>query len=418
MKIAIIGSGISGMTCAHLLSRHHEILLLEQNPEPGGHTATKTIHIQGQRFEIDTGFIVFNNRTYPLFNRLLNRIHIGRKETEMSFSVVNPTLDLQYNGHNLNTLFGQRRNLLRPWFYHFIYEVIRFNKQAKRATDIPAGISVGQFLEQHHFSDLFASNYLLPMGAAIWSASLNDIQQFSMRFFARFFNHHGLLDIMNRPQWYVIPGGSKQYIAPLLAECADKIRLNTRIISIERSDEGVTLTSQDHWQWQGDEVIFACHSEQALDILGHQATHQEQEILKGLRYQSNDVLLHQDVSQLPTLEHVKASWNYRLSPNQTQKDLPATVSYDMNRLQGLNSSIPFIVTLNPSSPINPQTILEKLNYEHPQFNNQTPTFQLRRHEINGKNHSWFCGAYWYNGFHEDGVRSAHDLSKALGGDIL
>lgn len=418
MKIAIIGSGISGMTCAHLLSRHHDIILLEQHSELGGHTATKTIYVQEQQFEIDTGFIVFNDRTYPLFNRLLNRIHVGRKETEMSFSVVNPTLDLQYNGHNLNTLFGQRRNLLRPWFYHFIFEIMRFNKHAKRAIDLPADISVEQFLKQHHFSKLFTDNYLLPIGAAIWSASLNDIQQFSMRFFARFFNHHGLLDIMNRPQWYVIPGGSKQYIAPLLSQCANKIRLNTQITTIERSEEGIKLTSRDHWQWQGDEVIFACHSDQALQILGHQATLQEQEILNGLRYQSNDVILHQDISQLPTIENVKASWNYQLSTKRTQREHPATVSYDMNRLQGLKSQIPFIITLNPFSPIAPQTILEKLNYEHPQFNNQTPKLQHRRHEINGKNHSWFCGAYWYNGFHEDGVRSAHDLSKALGGDIL
>ncbi|MFM2477837.1 NAD(P)/FAD-dependent oxidoreductase [Celerinatantimonas sp. MCCC 1A17872] len=418
MKIAIIGSGISGMTCAHLLAQQHDVVLLEKEGQLGGHTATKQITIGQRVYPVDTGFIVFNDRTYPLFTKLLARIGITRQPTEMSFSVVNDELNLQYNGHSLNSLFAQRRNLIRPWFYRFISEIIRFNKLAKQACELGAELSVGEFLDQQKFSLLFSQNYLLPMAAAIWSTSLNDIRQFSMRFFARFFNHHGLLDITNRPQWYVIPGGSSEYIKPLLKNCQEHIRLNSEVTSIKRSKDGVTLTCADNWRWQGDEVIFACHSNQALAILGDDASAQEKELLQALRYQSNEVFLHQDESLLPSIEKARASWNYRITPQGHGDDLPASVSYYMNRLQGFHSELPFVVTLNPSEAIDSATILGHYQYDHPLFDCKTSYYQGKRHLINGHNHSWYCGAYWYNGFHEDGVRSANDVVESLTGTGL
>ncbi|MFM2484594.1 NAD(P)/FAD-dependent oxidoreductase [Celerinatantimonas yamalensis] len=418
MKIAIVGSGISGMTCAHLLSKHHDIVLLEKNSALGGHTATKDIEIETQRYQIDTGFIVFNDRTYPLFSKLLARLQVNRQPTEMSFSVINPEMDLQYNGHTLNTLFGQRRNLLRPWFYHFVAEILRFNRLAKQSIDLQADLKVGQFLDKNRFSLLFCQNYLLPMGAAIWSVSLKDIRQFSMRFFTRFFAHHGLLDVTNRPQWYVVPGGSRQYIKPLLASCQNNIRLNSEVSVIERSDSDVKIRCTDGWHWQGDQVIFACHSDQALAILGDTASHAEREILGAMHYQSNQVWLHQDKTILPTHPRLYASWNYRLAPQSERETLPATVSYYMNRLQGLTCPQPFIVTLNPTQHINSSNTFGQYEYAHPQFDQHTPHNQGRRAEINGHQCSWFCGAYWYNGFHEDGVRSANDVASALGGETL
>jgi predicted NAD/FAD-binding protein len=414
MKIAIIGSGISGMTCAHLLSRNHDVILLEKAPQLGGHTATRHVHVAGGKYAIDTGFIVFNDRTYPRFNRLLEQIGVPRKPTEMSFSVVNPELNLQYNGHSLNTLFAQRRNLLRPSFYQLVKEILRFNALAKQADQLDPNVTLQAFLDDHNFNNEFAENYLLPMGAAIWSASLDEFRQFSMRFFSRFFINHGLLDIKNRPQWYVIPGGSRQYIEPLLKPLKQNIRLDSHVTQILRSDEGVSLQCQDGWQWQGDQVIFACHSDEALAILGENATPAERNVLGRMKYQSNRVVLHSDESVLPSIKRARASWNYRLPPKPGRGEQLACVTYDMNRLQGLIDAPQFCVTLNPQEPIADEKIIETFDYAHPKFDLQSMQAQQERHRINGQNQSWFCGAYWYNGFHEDGVHSATDVCEALG----
>jgi predicted NAD/FAD-binding protein len=245
----------------------------------------------------------------------------------MSFSVVNPELGLQYNGHNLNTLFAQRSNLFKPHFYRFISEILRFNKLAKQAVDADPSLSVGQFLSMHGFSTMFQENYLLPMGAAIWSSTLNGINQFPMQFFSRFFVNHGLLDVANRPQWYVIPGGSKQYIKPLLAGLEGNILLNAPVQQVLRSEQGVTITYGDGQQWQGDAVVFACHSDQALAILGEQATPQEQDILGKLKYQPNEVILHTDQRLLPSIDRARASWNYLLPPTEERGERLASVTY-------------------------------------------------------------------------------------------
>jgi predicted NAD/FAD-binding protein len=417
MKIAIIGSGISGMTCAHLLQQDHHVTLLEQNDYLGGHTATNQLEIEGKSYAVDSGFIVFNDRTYPLFNKLLAKLGIQAQPTEMSFSVVNPELGLQYNGHNLNTLFAQRSNLFKPHFYKFISEILRFNKLAKQAVDAEPSLSVGQFLTEHGFSTMFQENYLLPMGAAIWSSTLNAINQFPMQFFARFFVNHGLLDVTNRPQWYVIPGGSQQYIKPLLAGLEGNIHLNSPVHNVQRSEQGVTIDYGDNKQWQGDAVVFACHSDQALAILGEQATSEERNILGKLKYQPNEVILHTDQRLLPSIDRARASWNYLLPPTKERGDRLASVTYDMNRLQGLDDAPQFCVTLNPLQAIDEDKIIKRFNYMHPIFSIEGHQAQQQREQISGHNHSYFCGAYWHNGFHEDGVRSAVEVCRQFGVEL-
>ncbi|WP_026972040.1 NAD(P)/FAD-dependent oxidoreductase [Aliagarivorans marinus] len=415
MRIAVVGAGISGMTCAHLLAQKHDVTLIEANDYIGGHTATRDVEVDGKHYAVDTGFIVFNDRTYPCFNKLLDKIGIKSQVTEMSFSVVNPELGLEYNGHNLDTLFAQRRNILRPSFYQFIAEILRFNKMAKQQVTADPSYRLGDFLDDHYFSRMFEENYLLPMGAAIWSSTLEDIRHFPMCFFARFFVNHGLLDVGNRPQWYVIPGGSRKYIEPLLAPIpGENVRCNTRITEVQRQDQQVTLNAEDGWQWQGEAVIFACHSDQALAILGAEASEQERKVLSAMQYRENEVVLHRDESLLPTRRKARASWNYRLPPTAIRSEQLASVTYDMNRLQGLRDAPQFCVTLNPMEPIDDAQVIERFSYSHPLFNLASHRAQALRPSISGHNQTWFCGAYWHNGFHEDGVRSAVEVCQDFG----
>lgn len=416
-KIAIVGSGISGLTAGFLLSPHHDITLFEAQPRLGGHTATIDVVQQGQPYAVDTGFIVFNDRTYPLFLKLLARIGLQAKPTEMSFSVKSPD-GLEYNGHNLDTLFAQRRNLFRPDFYRFIYEIVRFNRLAlswldeNRHAAETLSLTLEDFLTQHQFSDYFCRHYILPMGAAIWSSTLADMRAFPLAFFLRFFDHHGLLTINNRPQWYVIPGGSRQYIAPLTAGWQDNIRLDCPVTVIERAENGVLITHK-HGAERFDEVVLACHSDQALVLLSD-ASEQERAILQAMSYQANDVWLHLDEQCLPTRRKAWASWNYQLAEDEKMRPL---VSYNMNILQGLQSPSPFCVSLNGAGQINESRVLERFVYHHPVFNQHAIQAQKQRAQICGQRHTHFCGAYWYNGFHEDGVKSALDVARRFGGKL-
>ncbi|MGL4735030.1 MAG: NAD(P)/FAD-dependent oxidoreductase [Enterovibrio sp.] len=416
-KIAIVGSGISGLTTGFLLSPYHDITLFEAQPRLGGHTATVDVLQQGQQYAVDTGFIVFNDRTYPLFLKLLARIGLQAKPTEMSFSVKSPD-GLEYNGHNLDTLFAQRRNLFRPDFYRFIYEIVRFNRLAlawldenRHATET-LSLTLEDFLTQHQFSDYFCRHYILPMGAAIWSSTLAGMRDFPLAFFLRFFDHHGLLTINNRPQWYVIPGGSRQYIAPLTAGWQDKIRLDCPVTAIARDENGVLITHK-HGAERFDEVVLACHSDQALALLSD-ASEQECAILQAMSYQANDVWLHLDELCLPTRRKAWASWNYQLAEDEKVRPL---VSYNMNILQGLQSPAPFCVSLNGAGQINESRVLERFVYHHPVFNQHAIQAQKQRAQICGQRHTHFCGAYWYNGFHEDGVKSALDVARRFGGEL-
>lgn len=413
MNIAIIGSGIAGLTCAWRLAGQHQVTLFEAASTPGGHTATVDIATPQSTWAIDTGFIVYNDRTYPRFMELLSELGLSGQKTQMSFSVHNPQSGLEYNGHSLSSLFAQRRNLVKPAFWGLLTEIVRFNRQAKQALAgaFDPGATLQTFLERHRFSPFFARHYILPMGAAIWSSSLQEMRRFPLALFLRFFENHGLLDIRQRPQWYVVPGGSREYVRALLAQRGDRLRLrlNAPVQNVIRRQEGVTLqlaSGEQHF----DQAIFACHSAQALAMLAD-PTSAEREILGDIGWQQNEVVLHSDPRWLPTRKRAWASWNYRLSE---QDQASACVTYNMNILQGLPADAPlFCVTLNPPTPVDPRFVWKRMVYEHPLFNPQSWSAQMRREEINGRQRSWFCGAYWYNGFHEDGVRSALDVVNGI-----
>ena len=415
-NIAIIGSGIAGLTTAHLLSREHNVTVFEKNDYIGGHTATKDITLNGENHAIDTGFIVCNDRTYPNFLTLMSQLNIELKETEMSFSVLNQRTGLEYNGHGLNSLFAQRSNLFNPKFWLLIREILSFNKRCKalyHEDNISEGATLGDFLTQHNYSDYFSQHYILPMGAAIWSTSLKEMKAFELRFFIRFFYNHGLLNVSDRPQWYVVEGGSRNYIPALTKPFQDNIELNSHIKEVIRTDETVTIVFADGSERIFDDVVFACHSDQALKLL-KTPTALEQEILGDIPYSRNEVVLHHDINVLPKRKLAWASWNYLLSDNDNSQTQPASVTYNMNILQGLKSDTTFCVTLNQSEMINPDKVIEKYVYHHPVFNTKSMIAQRRRDEICGKNNTHFAGAYWYNGFHEDGVNSGLDVAKRFG----
>ncbi|RUO22305.1 FAD-dependent oxidoreductase [Aliidiomarina iranensis] len=420
MKIAVIGSGIAGMTAANLLSEQHDVWVFEKNNYIGGHTATVDVEVAGEAFAIDTGFIVFNDRTYPNFRALLRKHGVAWQDTQMSFSVQNPTTGLEYNGHNLRTMFAQKRNYLRPSFYKMLFDIVKFNKAAKNAlterseTEL-ANLTLAEFVEELNLGNEFSTNYLYPMCAAIWSASLKEASAFPLSFFLRFFLNHGLLDVANRPQWHVIKGGSRSYIPALTKPFADKITLNADVVSVRRDENGVDIGFADGDTQRFDEVIMACHSDQALALLSDPSA-EEQSILGGIPYQKNDVVLHTDIKQLPKRRAAWASWNYLLPKlDITGIQKPATVTYNMNILQGLTDATEtFCVTLNNTAAIDPNKILRQFTYDHPVYSVDSFKQRARRLEICGKNRTHFCGAYWYSGFHEDGVRSAVDVAERFG----
>ena len=417
-RIAIIGSGISGLTCAYLLHKQHDITVYEANDYIGGHTATKDIEVDGRQYAIDTGFIVFNDWTYPNFINLMDQIGVKIQPTEMSFSVKNIAENLEYNGNNLNSLFAQRRNLVRPKFIRLIHDILTFNKACKRLD--PAAVESEQtligFIQQLRLSDVFVQNYILPMCAAIWSSSVEDTKGFPLRFFLQFFNNHGLLNISDRPQWYTIIGGSNQYIGPLTEGFADKIKLSTPVSSVAKQDDDIRITTIMGESDRFDEVIFACHSDQALRMIDSPSQSQ-QDILGAIPYAMNDVVLHTDTRILPKRPLAWASWNYLIKGESGEQQRPASVTYNMNILQRLEAPHTFCVTLNNTAQIDPDKILGQYRYAHPQYNLAMVAAQARRAEINGVNNFHFCGAYWYNGFHEDGVRSALDVCQHFGATL-
>ena len=412
MKIAIIGSGISGLTSAYLLNRRHEITLFEASDWIGGHTHTVEVTVDGRNYAVDTGFIVFNDWTYPNFIRLLGLLGVRFKPTAMSFSVTDPDSGLEYNGNNFNSLFAQRRNLLSPGFWGMLRDILRFNKEALRDLEeqrISADITLDQYLKAGGYGERFILHYIVPMGSAIWSMPMADMLGFPLQAFVRFFKNHGLLSVSHRPQWQVIEGGSSAYVAPLIAPMADKIRTNCPVTRVERDEEGVVIHSAAGIE-RFDKVVFACHSDQALKLLAA-PTAAEQSILGALPYADNEVVLHTDTRLLPESELAQAAWNYRLSG---AGHTSAAVTYDMNLLQGIESTTRFCVSLNQSAGISPFKVLAKYTYAHPQFSLAAVAAQARWEELNGAHHTWYCGAYWGNGFHEDGVVSALRVAAALG----
>ncbi|MDK1396066.1 MULTISPECIES: NAD(P)/FAD-dependent oxidoreductase [Pseudomonas] len=412
MKIAIIGSGIAGLTCAYVLNRRHDIRVFEAGSWIGGHTHTVEVSHNGETQSVDTGFIVFNDWTYPNFIRLLGQIGVKFKPTEMSFSVCDPASGLEYNGNNLNSLFAQRRNLLSPGFWGMLRDILRFNKAALldlQQQRIAADTTLGDYLKNQGYGERFIQHYIVPMGSAIWSMSRVQMLGFPLQFFVRFFKNHGLLSVNNRPQWCVIEGGSSRYIEPLTASFRQHIRLDCPVQRVERDETGVLIHSAAGSE-RFDKVVFACHSDEALQLLAS-PSRAEREILQALPYADNDVVLHTDTRLLPRRRLAWASWNYRLDAS---GDKAAAVTYDMNILQGLKSDTTFCVSLNQTAVIDPTQILARFTYAHPQYSLEAVAAQARWSELQGAQHSFYCGAYWANGFHEDGVVSALRVAQAFG----
>ncbi|MGP5133284.1 NAD(P)/FAD-dependent oxidoreductase [Psychrobacter cibarius] len=475
-RIAIIGSGISGLTCAHYLVAQHEVTVFEANDYIGGHVNTIDVALQDgkkakssnvENSAIDTGFIVFNERTYPNFFRLLHELQVPFQSTDMSFSVKNTARHFEYNGHTLNTLLSQRKNVLNPKFWQFIKDILQFNKHIKqlrqdyemaRAKGQDVSIfteqTLGSYLTEKSYGKLFIDNYLLPMVSAIWSTSLHEVQDFPLVFFAQFFDNHGLLDVVNRPQWFTIKGGSKQYVnklIPRFIKAGGKVRVNSPVQSVVRDGEQVLLTVQNKGVTDSnieslneklvfDEVIFACHADTALKIL-KDASKDEHEVLSHFRFTKNTAVLHTDISVLPNKPLAWASWNYLIDENlanktarqsgqsatenhikKAQTSAKPVLTYHMNILQRLTKKHNYLVTLNPETVrenVDDKHVIKRIDYSHPMFDKAMIKAQSRWSSISGNDmHTHFCGAYWFNGFHEDGVRSGLRVCQALGHDIV
>ena len=411
MRIAIIGGGISGLTAGYRLHDHHSVTLFESNTYIGGHTNTIDVQTDGGKVAVDTGFIVFNDRTYPSFIAMLNELSVPFQPTRMSFSVSCEQTGLEYSGTGLNGIFAQRKNLFRPWFYRLLMDFARFKKDAQQLLESDqAQESVGDFFDRTNYSKQFVEQYFLPMGAAIWSSSFETFREFPIQFIAEFYQNHGLLGIRNRPQWYVIKGGSKQYVAPLTRDWIDQIKLSSPIESVVRDGLQVFVKPVNSEAVAFDHVIFACHSDQALRILGDSATATERELLSAFPYQKNHAILHTDTSVLPKTRRAWSCWNYYNPKNENGS---ATLTYNMNMLQTLNTTETYCVTLNDTGRIDPSKVLRTIDYAHPTFSVNRKAMQARHCELLGPNQTSFCGAYWANGFHEDGVRTALAVVRQL-----
>jgi len=411
MKIAVIGAGISGLLAARLLNEENDLHVFEANGYAGGHTNTVSFEAFGSHYAADTGFMVFNDRTYPNFTRMLRLLGVAARESDMSFSVRCMRSGLEYQGSSLNGLFAQRRNLFRPAFLRMLLDVVRFNHGAlELLREGDDGLELGTYLTQRRYSRQFIENYLVPMGAAIWSAPPDRFLQFPARFIVAFFDNHGLLTVSGHPRWKTVQGGAARYVQALTRHFADRIRLNCPVASITRHKDHVMVTTQDGGPERFDAVVLAAHSDQSLAILSD-ATDLEREVLSSIPYQRNDTILHSDPSLLPRCRRAWASWNYCVPEEEGR---PVVLTYNLNRLQGHRSPEPICTTLNALEAIDTGKIIRRILYHHPVYSRPALAAQKRFHEINGKNRTYFCGAYWGYGFHEDGVRSALAVGECFG----
>ena len=414
MRIAIVGAGISGLVVAHVLHHRHAVTVFEAADYAGGHTNTIRVDTPNETHHVDTGFIVFNDRNYPNFERLLSTLGVAWQPSTMSFSVSDGIGDFEYSGASPNGLFANRRHLLTPWFHRMVADLARFNRAAREllALEDPGrSPSLGEWLERQRFSRAFVDRLIVPQASAVWSADPRQIWTFPARFLAEFFDHHGMLGFRGRPRWRVIAGGSKRYVDALTAPFADRIRLRTPVDAITRDPDEVLVRARGGEPEPFDEVVLATHSDQALTLL-QDASPRERDVLGAIRYQQNEAVLHTDARLLPRRRRAWASWNYHLQPEPAGR---ATVTYHMNRLQSLRSEREFCVTLNRTEAIDPARVITRISYAHPVYTAAGVDAQRRFEQINAHRHTHFCGAYWGWGFHEDGVRSALRVAERLGG---
>ena len=391
------------MVAAYHLSRTHEVTVYESGAHIGGHTNTVDVEYQGGQYAVDTGFIVYNDWTYPNFIRLLDTLEVPWQPSHMSFSVRCEKSGLEYNGTSINSLFAQRRNLARPSFLRMVADILRFNRRAPKLLQTPAdGVTLSEYLDRERYSQYFVDHYIIPMGAAIWSSRPVDMLHFPARFFVEFFANHGFLSVDNRPTWRVICGGSREYVQRLTASYVKHIHVNTPVASLQRQPHRVSVRLKNGAVEHFDQVFVACHSDQALKLLSD-PSHQERDILGAIPYQANEAVLHTDQTLMPRRPLAWAAWNYHLPIEQYGR---VTVTYNMNILQSLSAPAQFLLTLNRGGDMDPRKVLGRYVYHHPVFTAAAVAAQGRRHEINGVRRTYYCGAYWSYGFHEDGVKSA------------
>ncbi len=415
MKIAIVGTGVSGLVCAHLLGRSHGVTLFEADDRPGGHAHTVRVELPDGSFDVDTGFLVYNERNYPGLTALFDDLGVATKASEMSFGVCDEVSGLEWKGTSFDTVFAQRRNLVRPAFLRMLADIVRFNRRARALLDAPAdpAVSLGDLLETGRWSSQFLNWYLIPMGSSIWSADPTTFLDIPAVTFARFFANHGLLDYGNQPDWRTVDGGSKQYVDAILARPGTQVRLDEPVTKITRSADEVEVHTASGPE-RFDQIVVATHSDQALELLSDPSP-AEREVLGAIRYQDNRATLHTDVRLLPTNRKAWASWNYHRLADQPGR---ATLTYRLRSLQGIASQDELLVTLNRDDAIDPATVLRTFDYAHPVFDVAAIAAQARHEELNGPNRTWFAGAYWGYGFHEDGVQSARVVCRRLAGADL
>lgn len=410
MRIAVVGSGIAGMATAWQLAREHSVVLFEADSRLGGHTHTHTVQREGRSFQVDSGFIVHNPENYPLLTAMFRELGVETQPTTMSFSVHSERTGLEYNAGTLNGLFCQRRNLLRPRFYRMVADILRFYRESPALLQGDAqGPALGDYLREHRYSPMFIDEHLIPMASALWSSPSDRVLQFPARYLVQFMANHHMLSASTRPTWRVVKGGSSAYIRALESRWRVEARLSSAVQSVRRVEGGVEITTP-HYAETFDQAVLACHSDQALKLL-EAPSEREREVLGAIRYQPNETVLHTDARLLPKNPRAWAAWNAHI-PAEPSAD--CTVSYCMNLLQGLSSREPFVVTLNRTAAIDPAKIIARMRYAHPEYTHASVAAQARRGEINGVDRIWYAGAYWGWGFHEDGIRSAIDVVRALG----
>ncbi|MFH1600178.1 MAG: FAD-dependent oxidoreductase [Pseudomonadota bacterium] len=410
MKIAVVGSGIAGLGAAWLLSRQHEVVLFERESRLGGHTHTHQVEQGGRAYRVDTGFIVFNPGNYPLLTKLFDELGVPSQPTTMSFSVHDDGNGLEYNATDLNGLFCQRRNLVSPRFWRMVREITRFYRDAPALLADPGpGPTLGSYLRERGYSELFVRDHLVPMASALWSSPSETILDFPAKYLVRFMDNHHMLQVRDRPMWRVVCGGSSRYIEAMQKTWNVQVRLSSPVREVRRDDAGVEIAT-DRGSERFDQVVMACHSDQALALLAD-PSQAEREVLGAMHYQTNETVLHTDASLLPRRRKAWAAWNAYVPK---APGAPCTVSYCMNHLQSLDSPEPFVVTLGRGQAIDPGKVLARMQYQHPVYTHASVAAQGRRGEINGGNRTWFAGAYWGFGFHEDGLRSGVEVARALG----